>query len=144
MRKLLGLIAATTILAGCGDQAPAINVTKATIAAGPSSAAVYARIDNKGGADKLVAIEIAGRVPISIHETSMDGGVMRMREVGELQVPANGRLELKSGGAHGMAMGVIAANPPGVPLTFRFAAHAPVTVDARVTGPGGMAMEHDQ
>lgn len=137
MRRLLLPFAFAAILPACQAQ-PSITITNAIIAAGPSSAAVYATIENRGGADRLTGIEIDGRVPISLHLTSNEGGVMRMRPVDELAVPANGRLDLQSGGAHGMAMGKLAANPPEVPLTFRFARSGPLSVTARLTGPGGM------
>ena len=137
MRLLLFPFSLAAAIAACREQ-PSITVTDAIIAAGPQSAAVYATLANKGGADRLTGIEVNGRVPISLHLTSNDGGVMRMRSVDALDVPANGKLELKSGGAHGMAMGRIAADPPVVPLTFRFERNAPVVVRAAVTGPGGM------
>ncbi|HET9354537.1 MAG TPA: copper chaperone PCu(A)C [Sphingomicrobium sp.] len=139
MRHLL-LIAAFPALAACQAE-PAITVTDATIAAGPRSAAVYATIINEGGADRLVGIEVDGRAPIALHQTSNAGGVMRMRGVDTLDVPANGRLKLESSGAHGMAMGRIQTDPPAVPLTFRFANSPPVSVRAAVTGPGGTAQQ---
>lgn len=136
------LLALSLALMGCGQADPALTVTNATIAASPNRAAIYATIRNRGGPDSLIAIEIDGRVPITLHETSMDGGVMRMRAVQQLDLPVEGTLELKSGGAHGMAMGEVTANSPSIPLTFRFARNAPITVNATVTGPGGMPMEH--
>lgn len=136
------LLALSLALVGCGEADPALTVTNVTVSVNPSSAAFYATIDNQGGADRLTGIEIDGRVPISLHETTMSDGVMRMRAVEALDVPANGRLELKSGGAHGMAMGEVTANPPTIPLTFRFARNDPISVKATVTGPGGMPMEH--
>jgi len=136
------LLALSLALVGCGEADPALTVTNVTVSVNPSSAAFYATIDNQGGADRLTGIEIDGRVPISLHETTMSDGVMRMRAVEDLDVPANGRLELKSGGAHGMAMGEVTANPPTIPLTFRFARNDPISVKATVTGPGGMPMEH--
>jgi copper(I)-binding protein len=136
------LLAVSLALAGCGRADPALTITNVTVSANPSSAAVYATIDNQGGADRLTKIEVDGRVPITLHETTMTDGVMRMRAVEALDIPANGRLELKSGGAHGMAMGEIAADPPSIPLTFRFARNAPISASATVTGPGGMPMEH--
>jgi copper(I)-binding protein len=129
-------------LIGCGQSDPALNVTNASVSASANSAAVYATIDNKGGADRLIGIEVDGRVPLSLHETTMTDGVMRMRAVDALDVPAGGRLELKSGGAHGMAEGQISASTPKLPLTFRFEKHAPISVSATVTVPGGMPMEH--
>ena len=136
------LLALVLALAGCGPADPALTISNATVSASPNSAAVYAAIHNNGGADRLTGIEVDGRVPISLHETTMTDGVMRMRAVEALDIPANGRLHLKSGGAHGMAMGQVSANPPNLPLTFRFARNAPISVSATVTGPGGMPMEH--
>ena len=136
------LLALSLALAGCGQADPALTVTDATVSASPTSAAVYATSGNNGAADRLIGIEVDGRVPISLHETTMTDGVMRMRAVEALEVPANGRLELKSGGAHGMAMAQIADNPPQLQLRFRFEKHAPISVSATVTGPGGTPMEH--
>jgi periplasmic copper chaperone A len=140
--RILSLLALSLAVVGCGQADPALTITNATVAAGPSSAAVYAKIENKGGADRLTGIEVDSRVPIGLHETTMTEGVMRMRAVEALDVPANGRLELKSGGAHGMTMGRIEADPPSLPLTFRFEKHAPIRIGATITGPGGMPMEH--
>lgn len=136
MRTLTILVAMA--VAGCQQPDPKLRIEGATIAAAPSSAAVYATIANDGGADRLTGIEIDGRVPISLHQSSNEGGVMRMRGVDSLDVPANGELALKSGGAHGMAMGRIEANPAVVPLTFRFERSASISVRASVIGPGGM------
>ncbi|WP_240913941.1 copper chaperone PCu(A)C [Sphingomonas sp. HDW15A] len=140
--RFLPIVSLSLALIGCAQPDPALDVTNATVAASANSAAVYATIDNKGGADRLTGIEVDGRVPISLHETTMTDGVMRMRPVEALDVPANGRLQLKSGGAHGMSVGQISADPPELPLTFRFERHAPISVSATVTGPGGMPMEH--
>lgn len=136
MRRFL-LLAACPALAACQAE-PDIAVTNATIAAGPRSAAIYATIANRGGADRLTGIAVDGRVPIGLHVTSNDGGVARMRAAETLAVPAKGALKLESGGAHGMAMGRIEADPPLVPLTFRFERSAPVTVSAQLTRPGAM------
>lgn len=137
MRQALLLLALAQPLAACQDR-PAIAVSNATVAAGPNSAAIYASLVNDGGADRLTGIEIGGRVPVSLHRTRIDDGVMRMRAVDGLDVPARSTLELRSGGAHGMAMGRIAAGTAKVQLTFRFARSAPVAVEASLTGPGGM------
>jgi len=71
-------------------------------------AAAYVTIDNKGGADTLTAVRSTiGEA--TLHETSMDGGVMRMRPIDPkegLIVPSNGKLVLGSGGAHVMIMGL--------------------------------------
>ena len=142
--RTIAILAILIALASCGQADPALTITNATVSAAPNSAAIYATIGNKGGSDRLTGIQLEDRVPISLHETTMTDGVMRMRSVESLGIPANGKLELKSGGAHGMATGQIAAGAPTIPLTFRFARHSPITVRAEVTGPGGMKMEHQK
>lgn len=131
-------------LAGCSKSEPEISVRDAVISATPQAAAVYATIDNKGAYDELVGIDVGGKVPIGLHQMSFEDGVMRMREVDDLPVPPNGSLKLESGGAHGMAMGRIEAPSGEVPLTFRFERSQPVSVKARMIGPGGMPMEDGQ
>ena len=37
---------------------------------------------------------------VEIHETSMDEGVMRMRKVSHIDIPANGSAKLKPGSYH--------------------------------------------
>ncbi len=67
-------------------------------------AAAYATIENKGGADRLTAVRTdIGKA--SLHETSMDGGIARMRPIHPSEgmvVPSNGKLVLAQGGAHVM------------------------------------------
>ncbi len=60
----------------------------------------------------------AGRV--EIHEMSMDGGVMKMRQITGLDLPAGKTVELKPGGFHLMLMELKAPLKPGdsVPLTL--------------------------
>ena len=66
--------------------------------------AVYVTILNQGGADELTGVRSsAGEA--TLHETTMEGGVMRMRPIapGEgLVVPSNGKLVLTTGGPHVM------------------------------------------
>ena len=68
----------------------------------------YVVIENKGDqADRLIGVksEIAARV--EIHEMAMEGDVMKMREIaGDLEIPANGSVELMPGGYHILFMGL--------------------------------------
>lgn len=131
---------AALLLAGCGG-ASGVSVTDAEVVANPSSAAVYATIVNRGtSGDRLVGIVAEGGPAIGLHTTSNDGGVMRMREVEALDVPAGGTLTLESGGAHGMAMAPVTASGERVVLTFRFEKAGAVRVAAERGAPG--AMEH--
>jgi copper(I)-binding protein len=88
---------------------------------GQSATAAYFTIANTGGADRLVAVSSpAGQA--SLHSTSMDGGVMRMRRLDALDIPANSTVELKPGAIHVMITGL--RRPPGagqqLPLQLEF------------------------
>jgi copper(I)-binding protein len=99
-------------------------------------AAAYLTIDNKGGADQLTGVRAAiGQA--MLHETSLDGGVMRMRPVDPregLVVPSNGKLMLAPGGAHVMITGLKHPLKPGdhFSLTLRFAKARPHKVEITV------------
>lgn len=68
------------------------------------TAAAYATIENKGGADRLIGVR-ADIGKASLHESSMDNGIARMRPIHPTEgmvVPSNGKLVLAQGGAHVM------------------------------------------
>lgn len=68
-------------------------------------AALYLTVRSTGG-DVLVGVEAVGADSASLHETSMDEGVMRMRAVTEIPVPAEGQAALRPGGLHAMLEGL--------------------------------------
>lgn len=108
---------------------------------GAKVAAGYVRIVNNGSeADRLVAVsgEIAGRG--EIHEMAVDAnGVMTMRPVDALEIPAGGEVELKPGGYHIMFLDLKDARKEGErfagSLTFEKA--GTVEVEFAVDAMGG-------
>ncbi|MFM5953320.1 MAG: copper chaperone PCu(A)C [Novosphingobium sp.] len=111
-------------------------------APGQSVGGAFMAITNSGArADRLMSgsSPVAGEV--QLHTMTMDGGVMRMRQVqGGVEVPAHGRLELKPGGFHVMFIGLKHALRQGerVPLTLRFQRAGQVTVQVHVQPIGSM------
>ena len=71
---------------------------------------------------------------VEIHETSEQGGLMRMRQVMQIDIPANGSVELKPGGYHIMLMGLEKALTAGTTetLTLVFSDNSQKTVAASV------------
>lgn len=59
---------------------------------------------------------------VEVHESSMNGGVMQMRAVQRVALPANQRVEFKPGGYHVMLMGLVKPISPGddVPIALTF------------------------
>jgi hypothetical protein len=106
---------------------------------GGANSAVYMVLANGGAeADSLVAAQADVSNAIEIHETKMEGDVMRMQQVeGGIQVPAGGQVELKPGGLHVMLIGLTRDLNVGdtFPLTLEFASGAKLQVEAEVRQP---------
>jgi len=81
-----------------------LHIEDAWVAEAPPVAPVmggYMKIANK--TDKLISITSASCPDFEkteIHEMSMSGGMMKMRQIDKLDVPANGKVELQPGGYH--------------------------------------------
>ena len=94
------------IVAACSPAGPKLDVHDgwAREAVQAEMAAAYVTIENKGGADRLTDVRTdIGQA--SLHETSTDDGIARMRPIHPtegLVVPSNGKLVLAQGGAHVM------------------------------------------
>jgi periplasmic copper chaperone A len=138
---------AALLLASCNAQTatpPSVSVDKAWARAtlpGQTSSAAYFVIANEGGADALVSVTSpAGNA--SLHSSSMEGGVMRMRPMERLEVPANSTVTLSPGGAHLMLTGLKAPLAAGssVPLELSFARSGKKHVEATVRAAGGESM----
>ncbi len=129
------------LLASCraAEKAPAISIDDAWARAsvGPQlSSAAYFTIRNDGGADALLAVT-SPVADASLHSTSMDNGVMRMRPLDRLDIPANGIVQLKPGGTHVMLMGMRAPLVAGstIQLELKFEHSGDKHVTAAVKPP---------
>jgi len=116
------MLAAAILLASCGPQAePDVEVSSAwarPAAAGKPATAAYLTIANTGGPDRLVAVSTPAGAA-SLHTTSTDGGIMRMRPVAALDIGAGETVKLKPGGLHIMVTGLRQPLPEGASLALR-------------------------
>lgn len=153
MKSLLKSALLATVLSGAVSFAHAsdISLEKPWSRATPSGAPVgagYVTLKNSGGAaDKLLsatAPDVAGKV--EIHEMSMDNGVMKMRPVNGLEVPAGKSVELKPGGYHIMFMQLKQPLKAGDTikgtLTFEKAGAVPVEYKVEAMGASGGEAGH--
>jgi periplasmic copper chaperone A len=99
----------------------------------------FMTLSNSGATDKLLSVTGAVAKEIQIHSMATEAGVMRMREVKSLDVPAGGKVELKSGGYHVMLLGLSDGLKDGMkfPLTLKFEKAGEVTVQVMVETAGG-------
>ncbi len=115
-------------------------------APGQKAAGGFMKIENKGGADQLIAASSPVAGEMQLHTMAMDGNVMKMREVKAIDVPANGSVELKPGGLHLMFMDIKSPLKAGeavpVKLKFQKAGEVEIKVPVREMGAGSGHMKH--
>ena len=143
---VLFTVAACSSGSGAASGAPATAATPATPTIsdawvrppmGPDRpAAGYMTIANPGGAaDALVSVSSPIATSVEIHETTPDAsGMMAMRPVDSIDIPAGGSATLEPGGYHLMLMGVTQMPAVGetVELTLTFQKAGDVVVQAEV------------
>lgn len=125
----LVLAFAALLLAACGARGTADIVVekgwaRATVA-GQDSAAAYLTIVNRGGGDdRLLAVSVPRASMAMLHTSSMEDGIMRMRDMSDgLAVPGGATVALAPNGTHIMLSGLAAPLRQGeqIPATLRFA-----------------------
>lgn len=110
---------------------------------GQAAGGGFLKITGGAAADKLVSASADVSKTVELHTMVMEGDVMRMREIGAIDVPAGKTVELKPGGLHLMFIGLPKPLKAGdsFPLTLRFEKAGEVKVEMKVmTQPAGGAM----
>lgn len=75
--------------------------------AGSGNSAVYATLVNSGAEpDALIAATTNVAGSVEIHETYRDRDMMMMRPVRKIDIPANGKVQMKPGGYHIMLLDI--------------------------------------
>ena len=111
-----------------------------------TNAVGYLTLANHGRSDDaLVGVESPLAVRVEIHASSMRGGVMSMRKVDRVPVPAGGQASFAPGAYHLMLVGVTRTLVAGdvVPATLSFASGAQIKAAFRVSaGPVSANPDH--
>ena len=103
--------------------------------------AVYMELKNEGGRnDALLSAEADIADVVELHETKMEGDVMKMSPVAKIEVPAGGSASLKPGGLHVMLINLKREMVAGekVRVTLNFEESGPITVEAEIREMGDM------
>ena len=143
MKKISLIFAALLAASALAQDAKIGNITvdhpwaRATPGAVKNSAA-FMVFDNKGAADKLISVTGDVAREIQIHSMITEAGVMKMREIKALDIPANGKAELKPGGFHVMLIGLKDGLKEGekFPLKLKFEKAGELTVVVTAEKPG--------
>jgi len=98
------------------------------------SGAFMTLVNNSETAYALTSVSFSGASVVEIHETSMNDGMMRMRKVSHIDIPANGSAELKPGSYHIMLIGLEKEMRAGTAetLTLIFSDDSQKTIEAQV------------
>jgi hypothetical protein len=143
----LGLVFTSTLAQplAAADPSP-IDITNAwaRASAGPTGA-VYLTLDNHGGAaDRLVGVASDAAKTVELHQSIEENGIMKMRGVDGLDLPAHGQASLAPEGYHIMLIGLIRPLNAGdsVAVTLRFSKAEPVTVQVPVKAANGSSTSH--
>jgi copper(I)-binding protein len=146
MRTLMSILAATLLASSAVFAAsPDVQVTQpwARASAGAATTgAAYLSLTGGAQADRLTAASTPVAQTAEVHESTSEGGIMRMRPVPGLDIPAGKTVKLSPGGYHIMMFGLHRPLKAGesFPLTLTFAHAVPVTVTVHVRPIGAGAM----
>ena len=120
-------------------------------APGAAVGVVYFEIVNSGAQDTLVHVEAPVARQLEMHSMATIGGVMQMRQVLSVDVPAQGRVRFEPGGLHVMLIDLVRPLKKGdrFPLMLVFQHAGPMRVEVIVqdlgtlTSPGGKDTDND-
>ncbi len=152
MKKILLLLLALAFSASVlADAAATVTVEKPfarkAMKAQRNSAA-FMTLRNNGPAVAIVAAESPVAEIVELHTHIHDNGVMRMRKIDKIELPAGGEVTLKPGGLHVMLLGLKQDLNEGdrVSVTLKFSDGSRKTIEApvrMVMRPKMKGMKHD-
>jgi len=159
MRAMIPAVMLTTalVLFGCDNSTETVNISetpsipiipadaaglitvsepriRATAPGQTVSGAFMTLVNNSETPYALTSVSFSGASTAEIHETSMNEGMMRMRKVSQVEIPANGSAELKPGSYHIMLIGLEREMKAGTSetLTLTFSDDSQKSVEALV------------
>ena len=132
--KAAGLMTICLLLQACGNTAPPLVASDVVVTEplpGRGMSAAYLSLTNSTDADititRVVSPEFAR---VEIHESSLEQGVSRMRQLPELVVPADSTITLAQGGKHLMLM-----RPKGEPAVVNISFYSDATLLLGISAP---------
>lgn len=105
---------------------------------GASVGVGYMIITNSGKDDHLVSVSSPVAERVELHSSRLEGGVMKMRKLEQLNIPSGGAVRFEPGALHLMLVGLKQPLVEGttVPLTLRFRSAGELTIQLKVEAIG--------
>jgi copper(I)-binding protein len=118
---------------------------RATSAGAVTSAAYFDITNSSAETQRLIGASTTVAERVEIHTMSMDGGVMRMRSIGAIDIAPGATVELRPGGLHLMLIALRKPMRLGemVPMILQFAGGKTVDVDFQVEAMGAGHGAHE-
>ncbi len=108
--------------------------------------AVYMTLMNQGNnGDVLLGVQTDVAEVAELHESKMEGDVMKMAPISNIELPAGSSVALETGGKHVMLINLKQELIPGetILLTLNFDKYGPMIIRVKVQEEGGeMEMDH--
>ena len=153
MSKNLFAFAVSLLLASALPWAPSaaqtktVEITNAWARATPGKAAngaAYLTL-TAAAADRLIGVSTPVANKAELHRMTMDGTVMKMRQIPEVDLPAGQPVTLKPGAIHVMLVGLTEPLKAGqsFPLTLHFAKAGTEVVNITVEPVGAMGPQQE-
>ena len=151
VRRLTLLLAASALSTSLLAADASLTVSDAYVRAvppGTPTSLAFMTIKNSGNVDrKLVKADSPVAKTVELHNHTNENGVMKMRQVKEIEIKAKGQAELKSGSYHVMLIDLKQTLKEGdtVPVTLTFDDGSTQKIEAPVKKPQAMMqMEMDK
>ncbi|HET8726557.1 MAG TPA: copper chaperone PCu(A)C [Alphaproteobacteria bacterium] len=144
----LGLIFALTALQAHEYRVGSIRIdhpwARATPGEAPTGAGFMVLINEGEEEDRLIGAEADIAETVEIHGHNVEDGVMRMRPVDDVTIPAGGMVALAPGAYHVMLIGLKAPLAEGdrVPVTLSFEKAGEIVVELAIERIGAMGRDH--
>lgn len=141
---LMAALCMSTSFAFAADISVEQPFARATPPGQPNSAA-FMQLTNHGEATALVAADSSAAQTVELHTHTHEDGVMRMRKVDQIDLPAGETTVLQPGGLHVMLIGLEQPLQEGsqIDLTLEFAdgTRQQLEVPVKMAMPAGMQMQ---
>lgn len=134
-----GLMLTISAVAARADDVTITNAWARATPGGAQTAAAYVTVQSAAG-DRLTGITTPAAQKADLHTMTMDNGVMKMRPVDAIDLPAGQAVTLKPGGDHIMLSGLAKPLQEGqsFPVTLTFAKAGARQVEVAVEKVGSM------
>ena len=141
MRNLIACILIILPIAAMADPSVKVDNVWSRAAMAGHEGVVYLTITNAGPDDSLTSVSTPVATTADVHRTINDNGVMKMRSVPALPIPAGKSVTLSPDGYHIMLMDLKQPLKQGdsFPITLTFAKAGQITATAIVEKAGAVS-----